>query len=267
MNGDALDWGIIGLPWLAGLLVLASHVPLGARVLQRGIVFIDLAIAQIAALGALAASVFGLPADGAGARLCAFAAAAAGALAFRRLERTAGRHQEALIGTGFVLAASAGILVLARSPHAGEHLQDLLVGQILWTGWREAGELALMTAGLGAVRATGLGRRLGRSGFYLAFALAVTASVQLVGVYLVFASLIIPALATGAGTGRARSVAAFVVGTAGYGLGLALSALLDLPSGAAIVWALAGCGALAWTVLPPPARSVGEKNISRAHIG
>jgi len=86
---------------------------------------------------------------------------------------------------------------------------------------------------------TGIVERLGRFGFYATFAIAVTASVQLVGVYLVFTSLIVPALATRGMSGRARVLAGYGVGAVGYALGLALSALLDLPSGAVIVWVLA----------------------------
>ena len=90
----------------------------------------------------------------------------------------------------------------------------------------------------------------GRFGFYAVFALAVTASVQLVGVYLVFSSLIIPALATRGGANRGnRHGVAYAIGVVGYALGLALSALLDLPSGAVIVWTLAAC-ALAWALKP-----------------
>ena len=102
-----------------------------------------------------------------------------------------------------------------------------------------------------AVLGLGWVARLGRFGFYGAFALAVTASVQLVGVYLVFSSLIIPALATRAHVGRRRYAVAYGVGVAGYALGLALSALFDLPSGAVIVWTLAACGAAGVLLVPP----------------
>ena len=95
----------------------------------------------------------------------------------------------------------------------------------------------------------GIGKRLGRIGFYALFALAVTASVQLVGVYLVFASLIIPALASRFHITRRRLVIGYSVGVLGYALGLALSAVLDLPSGAVVVWALAACGIVfAWAM-------------------
>jgi zinc/manganese transport system permease protein len=141
----------------------------------------------------------------------------------------------------FILAACAGILLLANNPHGGEHLKDLLVGQILWVGKTQILWLAGVTALLVVAMASGLVRRGGRFGFYATFAIAVTASVQLVGVYLVFTSLIVPALATRAMRGRARLVAGYLVGAAGYAIGLALSALLDLPSGAVIVWALTTC--------------------------
>ena len=92
------------------------------------------------------------------------------------------------------------------------------------------------------MRRSSAGWRRGRFGFYAVFAVAVTASVQLVGVYLVFASLIVPALATRAWRGHVRHGLAYATGAAGYAIGLALSALLDLPSGAVIVWTLAACG-------------------------
>ena len=110
-----------------------------------------------------------------------------------------------------------------------------------------------------AAIALGWIERLGRFGFYGAFALAVTASVQLVGVYLVFSSLIIPALATSVTLRSRRVPVAYAIGAVGYALGLALSALLDLPSGAVIVWTLAACG-FAW-------RSVAEARAARASRG
>src|SRR5450755_4056801 len=144
----------------------------------------------------------------------------------------------------FILAACAGILLLAGNPHGGEHLKDLLVGQILWVNTTQLAWLAALSAVLLAALWLGWVERLGRFGFYAAFALAVTASVQLVGVYLVFSSLIIPALGSRAHEGRRRYVVAYGVGVFGYGLGLALSALFDLPSGAVIVWTLAACAAV-----------------------
>ena len=243
MNWSALDWGILGPALVAGLLVLATHVPLGSQVLDRGIVFIDLAIAQTAGLGVIAADALGLPEGGVAVQLAAVSAALLGAWLLTWTERKAPEQQEALIGVMFILAACAGILLLAGNPHGGEHLKDLLVGQILWVNTTQLLWLAGLSALLLTALAMGWVRRLGRFGFYGVFALAVTASVQLVGVYLVFSSLIIPALATRAQRGTRRLALGYALGAIGYGLGLALSAVLDLPSGAVIVWTLAACGA------------------------
>lgn len=239
MNWGALDWGILGPALIAGLLVLSTHVPLGKQVLDRGIVFIDLAIAQIAGLGVIAADAFGLPEGGVAVQAAAVAAALLGAWLLTWTEKRAPEQQEALIGVMFILAACAGILLLAGNPHGGEHLKDLLVGQILWVNTTQLAWLAGVSLLLLVALGLGWIRRLGSFGFYGAFALAVTASVQLVGVYLVFSSLIIPALATRAYRGRHRNAVAYALGGLGYALGLALSAVLDLPSGAVIVWTLA----------------------------
>ena len=245
MNWSALEWGILGPALVAGLLVLATHVPLGMQVLVRGIVFIDLAIAQIAGLGVIAADAVGLPEHGIAVQAAAVSAALLGAWVLTWTERRAPQQQEALIGVMFILAACAGLLLLAGNPHGGEHLKDLLVGQILWVNTTQLAWLAALTVVLLAAMALGWIERLGRFGFYGAFALAVTASVQLVGVYLVFSSLIVPALATSATPRPRRVPVAYAIGAAGYAFGLALSALFDLPSGAVIVWTLAACG-LAW---------------------
>jgi zinc/manganese transport system permease protein len=239
VNFAALDFGILGPALVAGLLVLATHVPLGMQVLERGIVFIDLAIAQIAALGVIAAGTLGLPGGPLAVQAAAVGAALAGAALLTWTERRMGPQQEALIGVLFVLAASGGVLLLAGNPHGGENLKDLLVGQILWVVPAQLAVLAVVTAVLLVALATGAVQRLGRFGFYAAFAVAVTASVQLVGVYLVFTSLIVPALATLRWTGRPRMVLAMAIGAAGYAAGLALSAVFDLPSGPAVVWMLA----------------------------
>ncbi|MEJ6006261.1 metal ABC transporter permease [Paucibacter sp. AS339] len=241
MNWAAMDWAILGPALIAGLLVLSTHVPLGAKVLDRGIVFIDLAIAQIAGLGVIAADALGLPEGGPAVQAAAVTAALLGAWLLTWTERKAPKHQEALIGVMFILAACAGLLILAGNPHGGEHLKDLLVGQILWVNHTQLLWLGGVSAALLLAMRLGWVDRLGRFGFYAVFALAVTASVQLVGVYLVFASLIIPALGTVKLQGSARLLAGYGIGIVAYGLGLALSALLDLPSGAVIVWALAIC--------------------------
>jgi len=253
MNWSALDWGILGPALIAGLLVLATHVPLGAQVLDRGIVFIDLAIAQIAGLGVIAADALGMPEGGLAVQVAAICAALFGALLLTWAERRMPQQQEALIGVMFILAACAGILILSGNPHGGEHLRDLLVGQILWVNTTQLFWLAVVSAPVLAALRLGWVQRLGRFGFYGAFALAITASVQLVGIYLVFSSLIIPALATRAHRGSRRYMVAYGLGAVGYALGLALSALFDLPSGAVIVWTLAACAALGAIAVRPAA--------------
>lgn len=257
MNWDGLELSILGPACLAGLIVLATHVPLGHQVLKRGIIFIDLAIAQVAAMGVIGAQYLGIGESGVGVQVAATAAALAGAGLLAWTERRFPAHQEPLIGTLFVLAATGGILLLANNPHGSEHLKDLLVGQILWVGPRELVPIGVLSALLLGLMAWRRGRLSGLW-FYGVFALAITASVQLVGVYLVFASLIVPALATVELAGRRRLVVAYAIGAAGYVIGLALSALLDLPSGALIVWCLAGCALLAQAlpgVRPRAARS------------
>jgi zinc/manganese transport system permease protein len=120
--------------------------------------------------------------------------------------------------------------------HGGEHLRDLLVGQILWVQPARLAWVAAIYAGILAVW-FGLGARLPRAGFYALFAVAVTLSVQLVGLYLVFATLIVPPLATRHMT-RGRLQAAWAVGAVGYAAGLLVSTTADLPSGPVIVWVL-----------------------------
>jgi zinc/manganese transport system permease protein len=238
------------------LLVLATHVPLGTQVLDRGIVFIDLAIAQIAGLGVIAADAVGLPEGGIAVQCSAVCAALLGAWLLTWTERRSPQQQEALIGVMFILAACAGILLLAGNPHGGEHLKDLLVGQILWVNKTQLLWLSGLSAMLLFVFWLGWVERLGRFGFYAVFALAVTASVQLVGVYLVFSSLIIPALGTREHRGPRRYAIAYGLGALGYALGLALSAVFDLPSGAVIVWALAACAlAASIGIRPAPVQS------------
>ena len=224
--------------FVAGLLVLSTHVPLGREVLRRGVVFLDLAVAQIAAFGAIAAGILWPHALEHPARLTPIAAAAAiiGALALGSLRRAELRVQEAMIGIAFVLAASGGALLLAADPHGGERLGELLVGQILWIGPRE---LLLLAAVQGAALAIWRIQRARHDGwlFYPLFAVAITVSTQFIGVYLVFASLIIPALATL--RRRAPLRQAFAIGATGYAAGLLASALTDWPAGPAIAWALA----------------------------
>ncbi len=251
MNWDALDPSIVGPAFLAGLLVVATHVPLGREVLARGIIFIDLAIAQISGLGAIAADQLHLQLGGFGAEAGAGVAALLGALLLTWVERLFPDVLEALIGVLFALAATGGILLLANDPHGGEALKDLLVGQILWVSPRSLIPVAVLYALVLALWFGGASKR-GRAAFYLLFAATVTASVQLVGVYLVFATLIIPAVATRGLSSRWGLAAGLAIGVAGYSAGLALSALFDLPTGALIVWCLAAIGAVVLGVRKRP---------------
>ena len=234
MSTGAIELSILIPAFLAGLLVLSTHVPLGQQVLGRGIVFIDLAIAQVAGLGVTIAGASGSDPHGWTVQFAACAAALIGALLLTWTEKKWPEVQEALIGVLFVAAASIELLLLANNPHGGEHLKDLLVGQILWVTAPSLWPIALFYAVALAIW-FGLRERLGLVGFYVLFALVVTQSVQLVGVYLVFASLIVPALAARRFAPRLRLWVGYSVGVVGYILGLVASSLLDLPTGAAIV--------------------------------
>lgn len=237
---EGMDWQILGPAFIAGLLVLATHVPLGQEVLKRGIIFIDLAIAQIAGLGIIAAHSFGFEVDGWLVQIIAGVSAMLGAVLLNWTESRWQKGQEALIGVIFILAATTGILMLANNPHGGEHLQELLSGQILWVDYPRLLWVGLLYAAILFVWLR-FRTQLGSLGFYLLFALSVTASVQLVGVYLVFSSLIIPALATMrmGYTGKKRLFWGYAIGLLGYAAGLLISTLTDLPSGPVIVWLLA----------------------------
>ena len=224
-----LDAGSIGILWpalVAGLLVTATHVPLGMQVLARGIVFIDLAVAQIAGVGVILADALGWEPAGVAVQVAALAAALACALLLTWTERRWPEVQEAIIGVVFVLASSAAVLLLAKNPHGGEHLKDLLVGQILWI---KPAQLPLVALAYAVFLALwfGLGARLGRAGFYAIFACVVTVSVQLVGLYLVFITLVVPALATWYVQDR-RMLKGYAIGVFGYALGLVAS--LFVPS-------------------------------------
>jgi len=238
---EVIDITIVAPAFFAGLLILITHVPLGQEVVKRGIIFIDLAIAQIAGAGVIFASWLGLDAHGFEVQLVAIGSALIGAWGLSLLEKSMLHIQEAVIGVVFVLAATASILLLSDNPHGGQHLKDLLVGQILWITWPQLLPVAVVT-----VIITVLWSMLSvvrQRFFYYLFAIAITCSVQLVGVYLVFASLIIPALAC-RGLAMDKSLKlAYIIGALGYALGLLLSSILDLPSGAVIVWVMA-CVAL-----------------------
>lgn len=231
--------------FLAGAIISLAHVPLGQEVLRRGIVFLDLAIAQCAALGIIAFHVFlSFEEDGA---IATYGALGAGlvsaflcAFLFYALERRTGRFQEALIGCAFVLFASLSLLLMSKDPHGGEEIKDILSGQILWVDWSE-----ILFAGpvFGIVLAVWLASGQKREKlFYPLFALVIPFSVQIMGVYLVFASLVFPALAV-ARLSRGKILAGIGLSAASHFSGLATSYALDWPSGPAIVLSMGATSA------------------------
>jgi zinc/manganese transport system permease protein len=241
--GDAL--ALLGIPFAAAVVLVAIHTYFGIQVLTRNIVFVDLALAQVAALGATVAFMLGHAAQGVAsyAYSLAFTLGAALLLTFSR--RWAGRvSQEALIGVIYVVAAAAAFLLVDRAPQGAEHIKQILTGSILTVG---AGELLAITALYAVVGALHVAarERITRDSwgwdffFYATFGLVVTSSVALAGVLLVFSFLIIPAaigllcaqrLARQLAVGWAAGVAASLAG-------LLASYAWDLPTGAAMVCA------------------------------
>ena len=204
----------------------------------------------------IVADSFGWEPQGLRVKIAACGAALLGAAVLTWTERRWPEVQEALIGVLFVFAASVELLLLANNVHGGEHLKDLLVGQILWV---TPASLLPVAALYALVLGVWFGRRerLGQAGFYGLFAVAVTQSVQLVGIYLVFASLIVPALAARTAAPARRLVVGYAVGALGYGLGLGASSFFDLPTGALIVCALVGVLVIS-VVLAPDARRAAQ---------
>lgn len=232
-----LQFEILWPAFLAGLLVLATHIPFGKEVLQRGIIFLDLAIAQVAAFGVVMANTLWLNESDHTTyqTLIAIIAAIIASMSLYSLRRLEVKVQEAIIGILFVLAGTGSILLLTADPHGGERLKDILVGQILWIQLNELIPIAICYAVVLAIW-FGLRVKMGSWIFYPLFAVTVTLSTQLVGVYLVFSSLIIPTICTL--KQKDSLLSSFFIGALGYGMGLFLSALLDLPAGATIVWCL-----------------------------
>lgn len=236
------DASVLIVPLAAGVLVLLTHVPLGEQVLRRGIVFIDLAIAQVAALGVLAAGAFGdehEPSWWAG-TLAALGAAALIAWLSRRWPT----HREALIGLVYVTAAALAIVWVSSDPHGAQKLKSMMSGDVLWITWHSLLPLAIVTVPFLAFHL--YDRELWkRSGiFYPCFAVLVSLSVPLLGLYLVFATLIVPALAA-IGAARRRGLRALTLGSIGYAVGLAASLGWDLPTGPSVVLSLVVVGTAA----------------------
>ena len=244
------------VPFLACLVLTGIHVYLGLHVLARGIIFVDLALAQVAALGITVALLAGHPIQSGAAYWYALAFTLAGSLLFA-VSRThrAPIPQEAIIGIVYAVSAATAILVVDRAPQGSEHIKQLLVGGILTVSLREVGTLALLYAIIGSLHwtirrplleisldpeaAVSKGRwvRWWDFVFYASFGFVVTSSVQIAGVLLVFSYLMVPAAMAAL---LARSVSARLALGWGLGfvvslLGLAASATWDLPTGATVV--------------------------------
>ena len=234
---------VLALPLLAGILVLLTHAPLGQQVLARGIVFIDLAIAQLAALGVLAASAWA--AEGLSAWWAGTIAALAGSILVAGLARRWPKQREALIGLIYVGGAAAAMLWVSADPHGAQKLRVLMAGDILWV--TASALVPLTIASIAFLLLWRWRPELLRDDriFYPAFALLVSLSVPLLGLYLVFSTLIVPALAASAcrqGGRVSPGAVALAVGAFAYALGLGASMLFDLPSGPCTVLALVICG-------------------------
>jgi len=257
------------VPLVAALLILLIHAYLGIHIIARGVIFVDLALAQVAALGYTTATLLGLAPGSVPAYLVGVGATLFGALllSFSRLEHD---HvpQEALIGVVYVAASAATILLAAQSPQGSEHVEELLTGTLLWVTWPEIGRMAAIYAVLGAAhwalrrrfftislepeRAASAGWRLRWWDFlfYAMFGVIVTTAVGIAGVLVVFSFLVIPAvIAFLFAHGPARLLAvAWGVGTLATLAGLALSFQFDLPTGPLIVCVFSATLALALVV-------------------
>jgi len=252
--GLALEF--LWLPFLACLVLTGIHVYLGLHVLARGVIFVDLALAQVAALGITVAFLAGHPIQSDAAYWYALVFTVGGALLFSvsRLRR-APIPQEAIIGIVYAVSAAVAVLVVDRAPQGSEHIKQLLVGSILTVTPKEVGALAILYAVVGAIHwavrrpvlqisfdpeAALREERWVRWWdflFYASFGLVVTSSVRIAGVLLVFSYLIVPAAA---GALLTSSVAGRLLLGWAFGflvsvVGLTASYLWDLPTGAAVV--------------------------------
>jgi zinc/manganese transport system permease protein len=252
-------------PFVAGLVLTGIHAYFGLHVLSRGVVFVDLSLAQVAALGITVAILAGHTVQSEAAYWYALAFAIGGAVLFalaRPYERS--MQQEAVIGIVYAVSASLGVLALDRAPQGAEHIKQLLIGSILTVTPQEVGVLAALYGVIGAVHwvlrrpllevsfnpllAAAHQRRvfLWDVVFYGSFALVVTSSVRIAGVLLVFSYLIVPAAVAGlfAVTVRGRLLIAWALGAALSAAGFYASWTWDLPTGPAIVAAFGAATAL-----------------------
>ncbi len=240
--------------FLVSVCLVGIHAYFGIQVLARKVIFVDLALAQIAALGATVAFMLGHPAQGPATYgySLAFTMMAAVLLAFTRCWATR-VPQEALIGVIYVVAAAAAILLIDRAPQGAEHLKQILTGNILTSGLDEVAVIVPLYAAVGSLHWL-LRRRLDGSGsilwefvFYATFGVVVTSSVAIAGVLLVFSFLIIPAavgVIFASAPGRQLAIG-WAVGALTSAAGLAASFVFDLPTGAAMVCAFGAALAFA----------------------
>jgi len=243
-------------PFVASLILTGIHAYLGVHVVERGVIFVDLALAQIAALGATVAIVIGMDPHGAGSYWISlgFTFLGAGIFAFARARH--GRiPQEAFIGITYAVASATAILLMSKATNETEHLKDMLVGNILVVSWAEVSKTALLYGAIGVFhfifrkkfllisvnhdKATGLGLnvRFWDFLFYASFGFVVTSSVAIAGVLLVFCYLIVPSVGAMLFADRIgrRLAIGWTMGTLVSALGCYLSVQLDTPTGATIV--------------------------------
>ena len=257
MNIEMLQF--LAAPFVASLILTGLHAYLGVHVVERGVIFVDLSLAQIAALGATIALL--LPYSGGDPNSLfvywvSLGFTFIGAVLFSTLRgRRARIPQEAIIGTCYAVASAATILAMSKATSGSEHLKDMLVGNILAVSWTVVGKTALLYSALGVfhyvlrgkflaismdpVRAeeSGMSIRFWDFLFYASFGFVVTWSVSIAGVLLVFCYLIVPSVAAMlyADTIGKRLAIGWTMGTAVSALGVYLSLLIDLPTGATIV--------------------------------
>ena len=243
------------LPSVAACVVLAGiHTYLGIHVITRGVIFLDIALAQIAAFGMTVAFLVGYEPDSAMAYFFASGATLVAAVFFT-LFRDEIRHQEALIGVAFAVSSAASILLADRLPHGSEHLKYVLNGNILWVEWGKIAVTAVIYAVIGLLHyffrkplltisanpaeAERAGYRIRRWDFffYLTFGLVITSSVQMAGILLVFSFLIVPALCVNLFWGNLRHqlMIGWILGVVLSSSGVFLSYSGDLPTGSTIV--------------------------------
>src|SRR5437899_7261195 len=247
---------LLWIPFLMCLLLTGIHAYLGVHVLAREVVFVDIALAQIAALGATAAFLVGYDMDTGESYAIALCATLVGALVLS-LTRTRHRSvsQEAVIGVVYAVSSAGAVLLADRAAHGTEHIRAMLVGSLLSVRGPEVLKVAVLYALIGglhwmcrkpfflistdpdAAYAQGWRVRLWDFVFYASFGVVVTSSVRIGGVLLVFSYLIVPALAATVmgGTVATRLLIAWSFGTLVSVIGMAASAVFDLPTGAAVV--------------------------------